>query len=133
MMIVKSDLDVVKNRHILEQTDVLECSRDTCFVDLDRFSERTFLLKQARRCRLIQDHNFMEFARCFTISPFWYLYKKAEVNFKLPLLFFLLLRVFILCLILQKIFEILLHLLFLFLIMLVLLNLIYFYVHLTML
>ena len=36
MMIVKSDLDVVKNRHILEQTDVLECSRDTCFVDLDR-------------------------------------------------------------------------------------------------
>ena len=35
-MVMKSDLNIVKNRHILKQANVLESTRDTGFVDLDR-------------------------------------------------------------------------------------------------
>ena len=35
MMIVKSYFYIVKNRHILEKTDILEGSCDTCLIDVD--------------------------------------------------------------------------------------------------
>ncbi len=36
MMVVKSYFNIIKNRHILKQADILESTGDTCFVDLDR-------------------------------------------------------------------------------------------------
>ncbi len=37
MMIVKSYFYIVKNSHILEKTDILECSCNSGFVDLNGF------------------------------------------------------------------------------------------------
>ena len=34
---MQSDLYIVKHALILEQTDVLKCTRNTCLVDVDRF------------------------------------------------------------------------------------------------
>ena len=42
-MIVKSYLYIVKHRHILEQTDVLECAGNSCFVDINGAFSRDIL------------------------------------------------------------------------------------------
>ena len=55
MLIVKSDLDIVKNRHILKQTDILESSCNTCPVDLNRIFSRNILSIQFNNtlCRFV--------------------------------------------------------------------------------